>query len=105
MSVTDTNRTNVDPAASARRSERPSRRGRAWRETKPSPKTTEMWAMVAGIAALVVIYLVSDNESLTLWRACLLATIIGAAYIVSRGIAKAGSHDDDDGRTVDYDRR
>ena len=105
MSVTETNRTNATRDSSMA-TERPARRGRILRETKPSPQTTEMWAMVLGIALLTVIYVVSDNASLTLWRACLLATVVGAAYIVSRGIAKAGSHDDyDGGRAVDDDRR
>jgi hypothetical protein len=103
MTATDTNRSNAtrDPSTTPRQA-RPERRGQVLRETKPSPKTSEMWAMVAGIVALAVIYLVTDNDSLTLWRTCLLATIVGAAYIVSRGIAKAGSHDDG-GRAVDYD--
>jgi hypothetical protein len=68
---------------------------RELRETKPSFMTTEFWAMLAGIAAIVVIYNAAADASLTLFRACLLATIIGTGYIVSRGIAKAGSHDDD----------
>lgn len=63
------------------------------RETKPSFATTEFWAMILGLAAVVVIYNVSDDASLDLWRACLLGTIIGTAYIVSRGLAKSGSHD------------
>jgi len=67
---------------------------RAWRETKPSFMTTEFWAMVAGIVALVVLYNVTDNPDLTLWRTSLLCTVIAAAYIVSRGWAKSGSHDD-----------
>ena len=54
--------------------------------------------MVAGIAVLVVLYNATDNPDLTLWRTCLLSTIIAAAYIVSRGWAKSGSHDDHLGR-------
>jgi hypothetical protein len=50
--------------------------------------------MIAGIAAVVVIYLASADTSFNLWRAMLLGTVIGVGYIVSRGIAKAGSHDD-----------
>jgi hypothetical protein len=57
--------------------------------------TTEFWAMVAGIVALIVIYnTAEDNLSLDLFRTCLLATIVGVGYMVSRGLAKAGSHDD-----------
>ena len=79
------------------------RRGyRAWRETKPSFMTTEFWAMVAGIVALVVLYNVTDNPDLTLWRTSLLCTVIASAYIVSRGWAKSGSHDD---HIVHDDRR
>jgi len=61
------------------------------RETKPFLLTTEFWALVGGIAALAVIYNVSDDPTLDLFRACLLATVLGAAYIVSRGFAKSGS--------------
>ena len=61
------------------------------RETKPAILTTEFWFAVGGIAALVIIYLVEDDPSLDLFRTALLATLIGVAYIVSRGLAKAGS--------------
>ena len=67
---------------------------RALRETKPSFMTTEFWAMLAGIAALIVVYNAADNPDLTLWRTCLLCTVIASAYIVSRGWAKSASHDD-----------
>jgi hypothetical protein len=62
--------------------------------------TTEFWAMLAGIAALIVVYNAADNPDLTLWRTCLLSTIIASAYIISRGWAKSGSHADsgDSGR-------
>jgi hypothetical protein len=61
------------------------------RETKPAFLTTEFWFAAGGIAALIVIYLVEDDPSLDLFRTALLATLIGVAYIVSRGLAKAGS--------------
>jgi hypothetical protein len=73
---------------------RESRPVRMLRETKPSFLTTEFWAMVAGIAALIVLYNVTDNPDLTLWRTSLLCTVIASAYMVSRGWAKSGSHDD-----------
>ena len=102
MSMTDENRT-----PNAIRSNQPDRtddRARAtetvrrtmWRETKPSPKTTELWLTLIGVVALVVIYNASRDASLNLFRACLLGTVMAAAYIVSRGFAKAGSHDDND---------
>ncbi|MCU1397300.1 MAG: hypothetical protein JWN62_409 [Acidimicrobiales bacterium] len=62
------------------------------KETKASFATTEFWAMLAGIAALIVLYNVRDDASLNLWRTCVLATAIGCAYMLSRGLAKSGSH-------------
>src|SRR5688572_27509774 len=98
MSMTDPNRgTSASRAAEtlhsppAARTE-PARAYRALRETKPSFMTTEFWAMLAGIAVLVVVYNATDNPDLTLWRTCLLSTVIASAYIVSRGWAKSGSH-------------
>jgi hypothetical protein len=58
-------------------------------ETKWALLTTEFWAMVGLIAAVLIAAAVSD--SLDDIRAWTLVTVIGAAYIVSRGIAKAGS--------------
>ena len=66
-------------------------RTRKVRETKPAFLTTEFWFAAGGIAALIVIYLVADDPDLDLFRTALLATLIGVAYIVSRGLAKAGS--------------
>jgi hypothetical protein len=73
------------------------------RETKSSPRTTELWITVIGVALLAVIYNASRDASLTLFRACLLGTVMGAAYVISRGFAKAGSRDDD--FRAEYDRR
>jgi hypothetical protein len=58
-------------------------------ETKWAPLTTEFWAMVVLIAAILIASAISD--SLEDRRAWLLVTVIGAAYIVSRGLAKAGA--------------
>jgi hypothetical protein len=58
-------------------------------ETKWAPLTTEFWAMVVLIAAILIAAAVSD--SLDDVRAWTLVTIIGAAYIVSRGFAKMGT--------------
>jgi hypothetical protein len=57
---------------------------------------------LAGIAALIVVYNAADDPSLNLFRTCLLCTMAGAAYVVSRGWAKSGSHDDHWG--ADYGR-
>jgi hypothetical protein len=77
-------------------------RHRIWSETKPSPKTTELWFMIIGVVALAIIYNAASDVSLDLFRACLLGTMLAMAYIVSRGLAKAASHDDyDDVRRYD----
>ena len=68
-------------------------------ETKWAPLTTEFWAMLVLIIAVLIAAAVSD--SLGDVRAWTLATIIGAAYIVSRGLAKLGvrePYDDHDDR-------
>jgi hypothetical protein len=58
-------------------------------ETKWAPLTTEFWAMALLIVLILVAAAISD--SLDDIRAWTLVTVIGAAYILSRGIAKAGS--------------
>lgn len=102
MSYTDTGRAPTDTTQASGRRARPVRE---LRETKPSFKTTEYWAMVLGIAAIVVIYLGAADTSLNLWRATLLGTAVGIGYIVSRGIAKAGSHADRSRDRDDIDLR
>ncbi len=77
------------------------RDGRTAEETKASFKTTELWAAIVGVVLLIVVYNASSDLSLDLFRACLLCTVLGAAYIVSRGFAKSGSrpeHSDWDGQ-------
>jgi hypothetical protein len=63
--------------------------------------TTEFWAMLVGIVALVIVYNAAADTSLNLFRASLLATGLAVAYIVSRGLAKAGTRDE----TWNDDRR
>jgi len=58
-------------------------------ETKWALLTTEFWAMLGLIVAVLIAAAVSD--SLGDVRAWTLVTVIGAAYIVSRGIAKSGT--------------
>jgi hypothetical protein len=58
-------------------------------ETKWAPLTSEFWAMAALIVAILIAAAVSD--SLDDIRAWTLVTVIGAAYIVSRGLAKIGT--------------
>jgi hypothetical protein len=58
-------------------------------ETRLSLKTTEFWAMVAAIAAILIAAVVSD--SLGDVRAWTLVTAVAVGYMISRGRAKSGS--------------
>jgi hypothetical protein len=102
MSVTDPRRTDTPSTEVRGYATTGSFRERIARETKPSFMTTEFWAMLVGVLAIVVIYNASRDASLNLFRASLLATLMAVAYIASRGLAKAGSRDervaDDEGR-------
>jgi hypothetical protein len=68
-------------------------------ETKHAFKTTEFWGMVAIVAGILLAsWLVDDSEgaggdAFPAVRAWLYVSIVAAAYIVSRGLAKAGSHE------------
>jgi hypothetical protein len=58
-------------------------------ESKWAPLTTEFWAMVVLIVAVLIAAAVSDSlEDVRAWT---LVTIIGGAYILSRGLAKSGT--------------
>jgi hypothetical protein len=58
-------------------------------ETRWALVTTEFWAMLIGIAVLLIAAAASDSFDDN--RAWTLITIIIAAYVLSRGIAKAGT--------------
>jgi hypothetical protein len=58
-------------------------------ETKLSLKTTEFWAMAGLIVAILIASAVSD--SLGDVRAWTLVAAIGIGYMISRGLAKAGT--------------
>jgi hypothetical protein len=58
-------------------------------ETKVSFLTTEFWAMVGLIAAVLVAALQADNFDAP--RAWTLVSAIAIGYMVSRGLAKSGS--------------
>ena len=74
-------------------------------ETKSFLLTSEFWVAVGAAAAvLLAAYALDDIAETTGWR---FATWIAIAYIVSRGIAKAGSQRDyrPDPRRADIDLR
>lgn len=58
-------------------------------ETKWALLTTEFWAMVIVVVAILIAAAVSDTFGDR--RAWLYVTIVAAGYIVSRGLAKAGT--------------
>jgi hypothetical protein len=67
-------------------------------ETKPSFLTTEFWAMVGVIVAVLVAAQQADNFDAP--RAWTLVAAVAIGYMVSRGLAKSGSahRDRDDDR-------
>ena len=74
-------------------------------ETKHATKTTEFYAMIAVIAGiLIACWWIGRNGGVDAFkaeRAWLYVSIVASAYMVSRGLAKSGSHDihgDDDTR-------
>jgi hypothetical protein len=71
-------------------------------ETKQSFKTTEFWAMVAIIVGILIAAAVvgqgdgngkANVDAFPAVRAWLYVAIVGVGYMVSRGLAKAGSRD------------
>lgn len=57
-------------------------------ESKWALLTTEFWAMLLVIVAILIATAVSDSLNDT--RSWLFVTIVATGYIVSRGLAKAG---------------
>jgi hypothetical protein len=69
-------------------------------ETKAAFKTTEFWAMVGLVLAILVSAAVingGDNgtDEFIARNAWLYVSILGAGYFISRGLAKSGSYEPD----------
>ena len=69
-------------------------------ETKASFKTTEFWAMVVLVVAILLSAALikgGDNgtDEFIAKQAWLYVSILGAGYFVSRGLAKSGSYEPD----------
>jgi hypothetical protein len=71
-------------------------------ETRQAFKTSEFWVFIMVAAGVMIATYNDDNDSLTEWRGWLLFCATGIAYILSRGIAKAGSSEPHVGK-VDLD--
>jgi hypothetical protein len=79
-----------------------SARGRARNkvtETKQAFKTTEFWIYVIAVLAVLIAGLASDgddaggSDGFGSDRVWLYVTLLTIGYMISRGLAKAGSHD------------
>ena len=66
-----------------------SKAGRTTDETKHALKTTEFYAMVAVIAAILIASAVSDTFGDR--RAWTLVAAVAIGYMISRGLAKSGT--------------
>lgn len=69
-------------------------------ETKASLKTTEFWAMVALVIAILVSAALIDGgdngtDEFIARHAWLYVSILAGAYFISRGLAKSGSYEPD----------
>jgi hypothetical protein len=60
-------------------------------ETRRAFKTSEFWVFIGVAAGVIITTYAKDNDSLTVWRGWLLFCATGIGYIVSRGLAQAGS--------------
>ena len=99
MSTTTESRTNgrTEPDHAPTRQNTPRRLST---ETKASFKTTEFFAWITVLAGiLIAAALVDENDAggFGANQAWLYATILTAAYMVSRGLAKSGSREPYDG--------
>jgi uncharacterized membrane protein YcjF (UPF0283 family) len=68
-------------------------------ETKASFKTTEFWAMIVLVVSILVSAALikgGDNgtDEFIARQAWLYVSIVAAAYMISRGLAKSGSRDE-----------
>lgn len=81
------------------RVERTSALRRYTTETKAAFKTTEFWAMVGVIVAILVSAAAikggdtGGTDEFIARQAWLYVSIVAAAYLISRGLAKSGSHE------------
>jgi len=92
----------TDALRSTRNSPRSGVIARLTTETKHALKTTEFWAMVGIVAGILVASALvgqgdgngnADVDAFPAVRAWLYIAIVAAGYMVSRGLAKAGSRE------------
>jgi hypothetical protein len=66
---------------------------RTFTETKAFYKTSEFIVWLVSIAGVLVVTYIDDSASLSNWHGWLLVSVLSAAYMLSRGIAKSGSRE------------
>jgi len=71
----------------------PERTRRTFTETKAFFKTSEFIVWVLSVAGVLIVTYIDDPKSLSNWHGWLLVSLLSAAYMLSRGIAKAGSRE------------
>jgi hypothetical protein len=71
---------------------------RLTRETKPSFKTTELIVYVLSVLGVLIASLVvdvnEDGQGFSAYQGWFLVTLLTIGYLISRGLAKSGSRDD-----------
>ena len=80
-------------------------RGSTYTETKDAWKTTEFWAYIATVVGVIVAAATSDNEdggTFGAEKSLLYISLLTIGYMISRGLAKAGSREPYD-RDHDHD--
>jgi hypothetical protein len=70
-------------------------------ETKPSFKTTELIAYVVAVVGVLVASAVTDKSDFGAQEAWFYVTLLTIGYMVSRGLAKAGSYEKEHHTTGD----
>jgi hypothetical protein len=75
------------------REHRDERHTRSYTETKLATKTTEFYALINAIVAIVVATYADSGDTLTKSDGIRYASFVAAAYILSRGLAKFGTRE------------
>ena len=71
-------------------------------ETKSFAKTSEFFVWALAVAATIIATYAKDSDSLQPRQGWLYVAILSAAYMLARGLAKAGSHEPYTERDSDY---
>ena len=66
---------------------------RTYTETKLFAKTSEFYFAIIAIAGILIATYADSDDSLVLDEGWRMATFVAVAYIISRGLAKAGSRE------------